>query len=563
MTPAVLSAVTALGWDVQEIAIPRRPRRLTGRDGVRGLLQHTDDTIVRSWDLWFELERASQSGDVLVVSDVEGVGLVPALQSRAGSGRRVVVVAGESKFLEAVELADVRASMDAELGPVLDIERQALWAADEVVTLSPWVADVLATEGVHCRLVTSSSNKPSSRLMAAPAHVHLPEPPSRSAATGIALRAVAAAREAGRDVTASLDVADVADGIWMGTGWEALSGVRDVLGTAVERLPSAPDDSTFVLGSRRGLPDDVVAAAIEAGRPAFVRSGGVAAARWPHLPTWEAEADLAVLLVDGGRGSPRTPGARRQQRKSAGDRANRISVGIPVFRDVRFLDDCLDSLLDQTVQVAEVIIVDDGSGSRDVDLALERAVSRDPDRVRVLRQSNRGVCVARNSALEAMSGDAFLLVDQDDLLAPSFVERCQAVLRDDGRVTAAATWTEFFGTYNAIEAKLTFDARTGRRENTIVSTCVLVDMAVRDAGIRFDPDLSWIYCEDWDFWSRIVAAGGTFGLVPEPLARHRVHPASGGHRRTDLALALGKARATSHLDRIDRDGPLAPPVTAP
>jgi hypothetical protein len=72
-------------------------------------------------------------------------------------------------------------------------------------------------------------------------------------------------------------------------------------------------------------------------------------------------------------------------------------------------------------------------------------------------------------------------------------------------------------------------------------------MAVRDKGIRFAEDLAFLYCEDWHFWSQIVAAGGRFGLVPEPLARHRVHPSSGGYLRTELAHAIGRSRATEPL----------------
>jgi GT2 family glycosyltransferase len=112
-----------------------------------------------------------------------------------------------------------------------------------------------------------------------------------------------------------------------------------------------------------------------------------------------------------------------------------------------------------------------------------------------------------------------------------------------------ACWTEFFGDYEGVEAKPPFDHRVGLRENPIVSTSALVDMKVREMGIRFAPDLAFIYCEDWDVWAQIAAAGGKFGLVPRPLARHRVHAASGGHLRTELGHALGRARATQHLRR--------------
>ena len=98
---------------------------------------------------------------------------------------------------------------------------------------------------------------------------------------------------------------------------------------------------------------------------------------------------------------------------------------------------------------------------------------------------------------------------------------------------------KFFGDYQGIEAKAPFDARTAQLENPIVSTCVLVDMSMRDRGVRFSPDLAWIYCEDWEFWAKIVATGGRFGLVPEPLARHRAEPGSGPGLAGLLRRSLG------------------------
>jgi glycogen synthase len=221
-------------------------------------------------------------------------------------------------------------------------------------------------------------------------------------------------------------------------------------------------------------------------------------------------------------------------------------VGIPVFRDVRFLDACVTSVIGQEQPPHEILLVDDGSASTEVDAALAALEGRD-GRVRVLQLPHRGVCVARNAAFEAMTGDAFVFVDADDLIEPDFIARCAEMLRSDDRLWAVSTWTRFFGSYEAIEAKPPFDRRVGVRENPIISTAVLVDMSVRDLGIRFAPDLAFLFCEDWHFWSQITAAGGAFGLVPHALARHRVHPSSGGYLRTDLAMALGRARAIEPL----------------
>jgi hypothetical protein len=80
-----------------------------------------------------------------------------------------------------------------------------------------------------------------------------------------------------------------------------------------------------------------------------------------------------------------------------------------------------------------------------------------------------------------------------------------------------------------------------------VSTAALVDMRVRDEGIMFAPDLAFLYCEDWHYWAQIIAAGGHMGLIPEPLIKHRVHSASGGFERTEVAHRVGRTRAIEPL----------------
>jgi GT2 family glycosyltransferase len=198
--------------------------------------------------------------------------------------------------------------------------------------------------------------------------------------------------------------------------------------------------------------------------------------------------------------------------------------------------------------------VDDGSDATVVDGSLTAWARREPDLVRILRQPNRGVCVARNHMIDAMSADSFLLVDQDDVLEPDFLRRTGEAMRQDASLWAVAVWTDFFGEYKGIEAKPPFDRRVGLRENPIVSTAALVDIRVRDEGIKFEPDLAFLYCEDWHYWSQIIAAGGRMGLVPEPLIRHRVHHASGGFQRTEVAHRMRKARAVEPLLRCAPPG---------
>jgi len=89
-----------------------------------------------------------------------------------------------------------------------------------------------------------------------------------------------------------------------------------------------------------------------------------------------------------------------------------ISVIIPVYNTKNYLEKCLDSVLNQTYENLEVIIVDDGSTDGSEAMCDEYA-QRD-SRVKVIHKENGGQCTARNVGLDMATGDYFAFVDSDD-----------------------------------------------------------------------------------------------------------------------------------------------------
>ena len=94
----------------------------------------------------------------------------------------------------------------------------------------------------------------------------------------------------------------------------------------------------------------------------------------------------------------------------------KISVIVPVYGVEQYLPRCLDSILTQSHQNLEVILVDDGSPDRSGEICEDYA-GRD-GRIRVIHQKNRGVSAARNSGLAAASGEWIGWVDGDDTIDP-------------------------------------------------------------------------------------------------------------------------------------------------
>lgn len=104
-----------------------------------------------------------------------------------------------------------------------------------------------------------------------------------------------------------------------------------------------------------------------------------------------------------------------------------VSVVVPVFDGERYLADTLTSVVHQTYEHLEVIVVDDGSSDRSPDIARTHP---DP-RVRAISQGHAGAASARNTGVAVARGDVLAFIDADDLWTSDKLETQVAALGDD------------------------------------------------------------------------------------------------------------------------------------
>lgn len=107
------------------------------------------------------------------------------------------------------------------------------------------------------------------------------------------------------------------------------------------------------------------------------------------------------------------------------DYGHKISVVVPVYRVEPYLNACVSSIVGQTYENLEIILVDDGSPDSCPAMCDDWA-KRDP-RIRVIHQTNGGLSEARNTGIAVASGDYLLFVDSDDWLEPT---ACADALRE-------------------------------------------------------------------------------------------------------------------------------------
>jgi len=116
-----------------------------------------------------------------------------------------------------------------------------------------------------------------------------------------------------------------------------------------------------------------------------------------------------------------------------------ISVIIPVFNAAATVAETIESVLRQTFEDYEIIVVDDGSTDR-----TSQVLGRYQDRIQMVRRPNGGISTARNSGVGVSRGEYLAFLDGDDLWVPDFLSRKKR-LRDRTGIPgpeSRARWTD-------------------------------------------------------------------------------------------------------------------------
>ena len=104
--------------------------------------------------------------------------------------------------------------------------------------------------------------------------------------------------------------------------------------------------------------------------------------------------------------------------------STKVSVVVPIYNTAKYLPECLDSLLAQTHQDLEIILIDDGSTDESGKIADDYA--KKDKRIKVIHQKNAGQSAARNRGIKEATGEFLSFVDSDDKLKPDFIKKLLA-----------------------------------------------------------------------------------------------------------------------------------------
>ena len=194
----------------------------------------------------------------------------------------------------------------------------------------------------------------------------------------------------------------------------------------------------------------------------------------------------------------------------------KISVIIPAYNAAHFLPRCLNSVFAQTLQPAEVIVVDDGSKDDTAEVARKLGA-------RVVSRPNGGLSAARNTGVQSSSSEWVALLDADDMWAPEKLRAQADRVQDD--TVLVYTGIRIFGDDGVRSTSLAVEPAEARRmlryRNPITPSSVMArrEALARNGGFREDIRA----CEDWEMWMRLQRLG-SFAAVPDALTDYYVYP---------------------------------------
>jgi GT2 family glycosyltransferase len=203
----------------------------------------------------------------------------------------------------------------------------------------------------------------------------------------------------------------------------------------------------------------------------------------------------------------------------------------------------LQSILDQTIQDFEVIVVDDASSDRSCDVVQS---FNDPRIRLIVNDRNLGGAGSYNLAVQAARGEWLVNLDADDWIAPEKSVRQLKAASQNSQLDIIGTWVNLVGpdgmphpdasliepSWNANYPLNHVDTWIGKnhlcRSSTMVRRAAHLRIGLDDAGMVSAPD--------YELWTRALANGCRFHIVKEPLTFSRLHPR--GVTRADLLRSL-------------------------
>lgn len=206
-----------------------------------------------------------------------------------------------------------------------------------------------------------------------------------------------------------------------------------------------------------------------------------------------------------------------------------ISIIIPVYNVESYLNSCIDSIMYQTFQDYEVIMVNDGSKDRSPEIC-ER-YSKNDSRYKTVHKENGGQSTARNIGVKMSKGDYLMFIDSDDFLTGNNCLQIIANSLGSSPDVLAYRYYKYFSSRHKSDCGIDMSGLTALdkfgtikelvKRDSFFCSCwskVVKRSLIIDNGITFDESLS---CEDMDWYFNVISYSKTVEVIDYPVINYR------------------------------------------
>lgn len=225
----------------------------------------------------------------------------------------------------------------------------------------------------------------------------------------------------------------------------------------------------------------------------------------------------------------------------------RLSIVVSYFNLPDYVTETVESALASTFKDLEIIVVDDGSTDKRSPEVLAKLAQL--ERVQVIRQTNAGVAAARNFGVQKARGEFVALLDADDLVVPTYYERCIAILERYSNVGFVGSWNDDFDESGTLRFWPTFNPEPPMQLIFNTTNCqglVMRHEAYELAG-GHDSKLN-MFLDDWEATIAMLAKDIRGVMIPMPLFRYRIRQGSVFRSKADLWYRNYEYIAQKHVD---------------
>ncbi|GMT49866.1 MAG: glycosyl transferase [bacterium] len=213
----------------------------------------------------------------------------------------------------------------------------------------------------------------------------------------------------------------------------------------------------------------------------------------------------------------------------------KVSVNMPVYNGEKYIDEAIQSILNQTFKDFELIIIDNAS----TDQTVKKIQAYQDPRIRLIQNpKNMGLVFSRNKALSESKGDYIAVLDADDIAYPTRLAEQTRFMDEHSDFALIGTWTEVFNSYGQILSywKPEFSPKELLVHSLFINPLAHSSAMIRKTALpdqRYQKD--YAPAEDYDLWVRI-ASKHKVGNIPKVLVQYRAHQNSTGSQQKDTQI---------------------------